>query len=992
MRIDVPQARSALWPALLFSVAMLDSAAARALDARKAITQYTRQVWQAREGLPQNSIHALIQTRDGYLWLGTQEGLVRFDGVQFTVFDRANSRWLRNNYVQTLMEDRSGGLWIGTNGGGVARWSGGASAAIAGSTRNGLPADQVNCLFEDRAGNVWVGTNGGLTRFDGGRFSAEGILEELRHKNVQALAEDRDGALWAGTSHGEIFRLFEGRWGVQSVPGLARSPIRAIFRDREGAMWIGTEGGGLAKWTAGSVALQQLPGGFQGSKILSILQDRDGSLWIGTDGAGLSRFAEGQWSSYTTAQGLSNGFVASLCEDREGSLWVGTHGGGLDRLADGSFTRYARPEGLTYDDVATMLEARDGSLWIGTWGGGVDRVKDGKVAAFTSRQGLSYDEVSTLAEDRDGTVWAGTWGGGLNKFEGGRFHPVAFRPGGTGDKVTCLAVGGSGALWVGTLGSGVARWSEGKWTLLTSRQGLPNDNVRSIVETPQGDLWVGTDGGLALYSRGTFRRYGVSDGLPNDAIYSLLLDRDGTLWTSTLGGGLTRRQNGRFTAFTRAQGLFDSVIFQILEDDSGNLWMSSNRGVYRAAKKDLDAVARRGLASVPWRVFGTMDGMESSECNGGNQPAGIRTRDGRLWFATLKGAVIVDPDRLVTNPVPPPVRVEEAIVDKQKLDPAQETELLPGAGALEFHYTALSFLAPQRVRFRYRLEGFDHEWIEAGTRRAAYYTNTPPGTYRFRVIACNNDGVWNEKGAAVSFRLAPHVYQTRWFYVIVAAAVLASAIGVYRLRIRGLTRRKSELVRTVGERTRQLEEANQRLEQANRALRRLSSQDGLTGIANRRQFDEVLDLEWRRAYRGAAPISLLMIDIDFFKKFNDAHGHQRGDDYLKAVAASLHDGLNRPGDIVARYGGEEFVVVLPGTDEGGATACAERLRAQVASIEIPHDRPGAALSATISIGAATAYPREGSSSATLIAAADEALYRAKSEGRNRLRVAQMVAV
>ena len=550
----------------------------------------------------------------------------------------------------------------------------------------------------------------------------------------------------------------------------------------------------------------------------------------------------------------------------------------------------------------------------------------------------------------------------------------------------------AGTLWVGTLGNGIARLADGRWSTLTTHDGLPNDNVRTVVEAQDGAFWIGTDGGLAHYTEGAFHKYGVADGLTSDAIYSVLLDPDGVLWVSTLGGGLHRFENGRFTAFTTQQGLFDSVVFQILDDGSGNLWMSSNRGVYRVSKTDLDAVARHRLSAVPWRLFGTADGMESSECNGGNQPAGIRIRDGRLWFATLKGAVAVDPDHVLTNTVPPPVQLEEVIVDKRQLDPNRDARLMPGPGALEFHYAGLSFLAPQRVHFRYRLEGFDKEWVDAGTRRAAYYTNTPPGTYRFHVIACNNDGVWNEKGATFGFTLTPHLYETRWFYSICVAALLFLATGVYRLRVRGLTRRKADLVRLVGERTRQLEEANQRLEQANRALRRLSSQDGLTGIANRRQFDEVLDLEWRRAYRSEAPLSLLMLDIDHFKTFNDAHGHQRGDDYLKAMAAALRDGLNRPGDVVARYGGEEFAVILPDTDERGALSCAERLRQSVLCLEIPHDRPGAPLSAAVSIGVATTFPREGSSSATLIAAADEALYRAKSEGRNRVRVAQAVAV
>ncbi|MGH9367479.1 MAG: two-component regulator propeller domain-containing protein, partial [Thermoanaerobaculia bacterium] len=949
-------------------------------------------VWGAREGLPQNSIHAMIQTRSGYLWLGTQEGLVRFDGVQFSVFDRSNTPWMRSNHVQALLEDRDGGLWVGTNGGGVVRWKEKGGTVLAATAREGLPADHVNCLFEDSNGAVWIGTTAGLSRYEAGRLTSDAIPADLRSKDIRALGEGRHGGLWVGTSDGDLARWSGGRWTSERIAGLGRSPIRALAKDREGNLWIGTEGGGLASWKDGAVALYSVSRGISGSKILSVLEDREGSLWIGTDGAGVSRFSGGKWSSYSTAQGLSNGFVASLCEDQEGSLWIGTHGGGLNRLSDGSFTRYASPEGLTYDDISTFLEARDGSLWIGTWGGGVNRLKDGGVTAYSSKDGLSYDEVSSLAEDRDGTIWIGTWGGGLNRLSGGRLGRAGPGDGLEREKVTCLTTDRSGALWVGTLGAGSRRLERGRWTAFTTKQGLPSDDVRAIVEAPDGSFWIGTDGGLAHYSGGAFRRYGVAEGLSSDAIYSLRFDRDGVLWVSTLGGGLHRFQDGRFTAFTTRQGLFDSVIFQILDDDSGHLWMSSNRGVYRVSIGELDAVAQGKLRAIPWRLFGTADGMESSECNGGNQPAGVRTRDGRLWFATLKGAVVVDPDRLSTNTVPPPVQIEEVIVDKRRLDPGGEARIPPGSRALEFHYAGLSFLAPQKVRFRYRLEGFDKEWVDAGTRRAAYYTNTPPGRYRFHVIACNNDGVWNERGAAFAFTLAPHIYQTRWFFSLCAGTLLFLATWLYRVRIQNLTHRKAELVRLVGERTGQLEDANSRLEQANRALRRLSSLDGLTGIANRRQFDEVLDLEWRRAYRAQTPLSLLMIDIDHFKAFNDAHGHQRGDDYLRAVAAALRDGLNRPGDLVARYGGEEFVVILPATDEAGAMACSERMRASVVSIEIPHDRPGAPLRATVSIGVATAYPREGSSSATLIAAADEALYRAKSEGRNRVRIAQTVAV
>lgn len=957
------------------------------LDPRKTLTQYTHQVWQAREGLPQNSILAMVQTRDGYLWLGTQEGLVRFDGVRFTVFERANTDGLSNNFVRALREDRSGALWIGTNGGGVSRLKEGVFRSFG--RPEGLPSDEVNTIYDDQGGTLWVGTGAGLARFDGTRFSTASVPIDLQRKDVRALCEDGEGALWAGASDGSLYRLTPGGGSVERMRPLGTGLINVLYRDRGGALWIGTDGDGLARWNKGAVSRYAHREGLTSPKVLSIREDRAGCLWIGTDGGGIERFCGGRFASYSIREGLSNAFVSSLCEDREGSLWIGTHGGGLNRFSDGNFTRFGAAEGLAFEDHATYLESRDGSLWIGTWGGGLYRIRNGVITSYTEKNGLSYDEVSSLAEDGQGRIWVGTWGGGLNVLEKGRFRPVEFHPGSSRDKVSSLLLDGRGTLWVGTFGSGIGRLQAGVWTLLTSAQGLPSDQVRALLAAPDGTLWIGAETGLSALSDGVFRSWGPAENFHGGAVYALHRDPEGGLWMGTLGKGLVRLRDGKFRTFTTRDGLFDDVIFQILEDGTEHLWMSSNRGIFRVARRELDEVARHRRRTVLSRVFGTADGMGSSECNGGNQPAGLKARDGRLWFPTLKGSVVVDPQRLITNTVPPPVLIEEASVDRRRVDSAlQETVLPPGPGALEFRYTALSFQTPERVRFRYRLEGFDRDWVDAGTRRVAFYTNTPPGPYRFRVTASNSDGIWNTQGTFVAFRLRPHLHQTPWFFALCAAAVVLLAGAVYRTRVRGLTRRRSELIRLVAERTRQLEEANHRMESANRMLRQLSSIDGLTGIANRRQLDEVLDLEWRRALRAVAPVSLLMIDIDHFKEFNDAHGHQRGDDFLKSVATLLQTSLHRPGDLVARYGGEEFVVVLPATDERGALACANRLREAVVGLKISHENPGPELSATISLGVATAIPREGSPVASLLAAADEALYRAKTNGRNRVRAAE----
>lgn len=957
------------------------------LDPRKAITQYGHDVWRTDQGLPQNSVEAIVQTRQGYLWLGTEEGLVRFDGSRFVVFDKRRTPGLADSYIACLLEDRSGSLWIGTREGGLVRFRDGVFRTY--KVADGLAGTFVRCLAEDKDGTLWIGTDAGISRFRDERFAP----------------------------------------ALTSRDGLSSDAVRTISVDGQGRVWIGTRGGGLDLWQAGRLAAVGAAEGLPSQNVWTTCVSRDGTLWVGTAGAGLARF---DGTRFTAVPGLPNAFVATILEDRDGSLWIGTDGGGLTRFRDGVFSSVNTHSGLSNDFVEAIYEDREGSLWVGTQGGGLNRFKDEKFSDFSSREGLSADAIWSIYEDRGGRVWLGTMGEGLNRMEsaGGGIRTFRDRDGLPSNNVWCTLEASDGALWVGTRGQGLAHWREGdaRSRIYTARDGLAADVVLAILEDRANDLWVATAEGLSRLHGGKFQTFTTSDGLGSSNVLCLLEDSDGIIWAGTRGGGIARWREsdgrferlgaaegfgnatvydihedsrgglwlgtagrglvrfagGRFSAYGTREGLFDDLVYRILEDQFGRLWLTCNRGIFRVSLEDVDKFDRHEIRSVPSVVYGPSDGLRSSECNGGFQPAGWKTRDGRLWFPTIRGAAVIDPANIPVNRIPPPVVIEEAVADNQSIRLSGGDRLRPGRSRFEFRYTALSLLAPERVAFRFKLEGFDRAWIDAAGRRSASYTNLPAGDYRFRVVASNNDGIWNATGASVAFSIAPHFYQTPWFFALCVVGLGLVAEGATVLRVRRLKGRQKELEGLVTERTEQLEEAN-------RGLERLSLLDPLTGIANRRQFERVLEFERKRSERTGAPLALLMIDIDNFKAFNDAHGHVAGDGCLKAVVAALAGSMRGAGDLLARYGGEEFAVVLPTATLEGARVLAERLRGRVEELRVPGDAKAGPRRVTISLGVAATWRSLEVSAEELVSAADHALYVAKQEGRNRVACAPSLA-
>jgi signal transduction histidine kinase/ligand-binding sensor domain-containing protein len=822
-----------------------------ALDPSKALSQYVHDNWTTESGLPQNTVMAVLQTKDGYLWIGTQEGLVRFDGARFSVFDRENTPVFKSPDVTALLEGKDGDLWIGTRGAGVVRYNDGqfrafgteeglSNGVVRGLTLDsrgvlwavtesglntiqdgrvtartglkGLPGVQARAVVEDAKGRVWIATEEGLSRYESGAFTLFTVKDGLCGESVRAIHLEGADSFLVVTDEG-VSRYQGGRFTCLSKAPLEAVTVRASLKDGSGALWMATQKG-LLRWGAGTFTRYTVANGLSTDDLTSIYQDREGNLWIGSR-AGLNRFARGAFGHIGSSAGYSGDAVRVILEDREGSLWFGTEDGGLHRLKDGKFTVVGKSEGLSHDLTWAVCQDRAGAVWIGT-DRGLNRW-DGRTARqFLRKDGLSNEVVQSLAEGRSGDLWVGTWGGGVDCLRDGRFVPYPQKQELSGEYVTCLLEDSGGTLWVGTFDHGLIRIRGAELTRFSTKEGLAHPKVRMLHEDRSGNIWIGTDHGLNLYRDGKFTLFGAGQGLVSDLVYDMYEDADGLLWVGTINGGLSLLKDGVFRNFSSQDGLFSDSVFGIQEDASGDLWMSSNKGLFRVSKKLLLAYRRGAGEPLECASFGVADGMRSFECNGSTQPCTCRTQDGSLWFATTRGAVVLRPGPLLVNRVSPTVLVESVTVDGKTLMPSAVQDLKPGSREIEFRYTATSLLWPDKVRFKYDLEGYRGGWVDVplGRDRLATYSNLPPGRYVFKVKACNNDGIWNETGAMLPFRLRPRFYQTLWFCAACLLLAVFLAAEGYRFRVRRLETRQHELALLVEERTRSLQERTRELEEA----------------------------------------------------------------------------------------------------------------------------------------------------------------------------------
>ncbi|HVU88415.1 MAG TPA: two-component regulator propeller domain-containing protein [Pirellulales bacterium] len=770
----------------------LPAGPARALDQQRSLSQAFHRVWQLPQGLPQPTIYAILQTHDGYLWLGTPAGLVRFDGIRFTMIPNCADLSSEKLRIRDLCEDPARHVWIATDGAGLIRYRGEGNDQRY-TRASGMPSDDVHCVMAMRDGSVWAGTDKGLVRL-GQKLTVFGATQGMPIEDVRAVSQAKDGAIWVGGAGNQVCSFDGTTWTSHQLNSLpAQGTVRALIADKDGTIWLGTTGG-LIHLHDGLETHLTTKDGLPDESIYCLFQGADGTLWIGTR-SGFSRRYGDEFASFDAADGLSQSNVYAIYEDREGSLWVGTKHG-LNQFNDRRTVPYTIREGLPSNNIGALCNDATGGIWVGTLGAGLAHFDGRHFHTITTRDGLASDSIRALAHDSSGQIWVGT-DQGIDRVQDGRvvkhFGPGEGLP---SREVTSLCVTPAGELWTGTA-SGVVQL-QGERFVFPDDETLARLPVRSLLAQHDGSILVATAAGLLQIVARQIRPF------PNAEVAALDIDSmcrgpEGGLFLGTFGHGLWLVNNDRTLHFTTREGLLDDEISGVLIDDGDRVWMASGSGLSFTSRLELVNYDPRRSAQLKTTPFRLSDATRAFEVQEEVQPCILKSADGRVWQSTTRGLIMVDPSRLVRALPPTPVVIEEMVVNGQPRDLRTVGRLSPGSSNVSFEYTALSLVVPVRTAFRYKLDGFDSDWVEAGTRREAFYTNLSPGEYQFLVAARTFDEAKWETGQPVSFTILPHFYQTFWFLPSCAAAVALTIFGAYRLRVRNI---KDQMRAVVAERSR----------------------------------------------------------------------------------------------------------------------------------------------------------------------------------------------
>jgi PAS domain S-box-containing protein len=777
---------------------------ASGLDPHRNIDQYGHKVWSSQSGVPGEAVYQVLQTADGYLWLRTSAGLVRFDGVRFVRIDPSVEGEPLREAIKAICKTSEGNLLVRGPSKTLLNRLGRFENLLP---PNPLPDGSVRLVIQSSKESVWIGADDFIYLAEGRR------LTMLRRGTswIEAAVEDRGGNIWIGGQRG-LYR-YSGRkltFELATPDG-----VTALLEDRAGGLWIGTQKGlfrlekeRLAREVANKLGQRQ---------VTALAEDSAGNLWVGTNGDGLFRYANGKWDSFTSRDGLSDDRIHAIFQDQEGNLWVGT-AGGLDRFRNTPIIPVTSKEGLLSDDVTAVVQNTDGHVFIFSDGAGLTELRGDHVVQHTAQSGLPTRFGASLYASADGSVWIGT-DRGLCRWKDSTLKTFTAAGQLVGQYISAISEDQDGLI-IATSRTQVFRFRnerleeftyEGRTTPLSK----PGNYTFVIHRAPDATIWIGTVKGLFKFSKGISPEQSLQQqvSFPVTTIWD---DGMGYLWLGGRVPGITRFRisSGEVTRYTSEEGLFDEIPTRILTDRVGNLWTSTPRGIFRILRSELDDAGARGKAILHPTLYDVADGMKTSEASlPERQPAGLRLANGTLLFTTKKGLVEIDPDHLPQNEYVPPVLLEDLVVDGITVNAGRLAELAPGSSRLEFRYSSLSYTVPERVQFKYMMEGYDGNWIDAGTHRSAFYTNLRPGTYRFRVLGSNNDGLWNKSGASLSFIIRPHYYQTPIFYALAITIAALLVLAVHQFRMRTLRARALQLARTVDERTKDLEDQRTFLKQ-----------------------------------------------------------------------------------------------------------------------------------------------------------------------------------
>ena len=735
-----------------------------------ATPQYQIDHWTTENGLPIGGVTGICQGREGYLWISTFDGLARFDGVRFAIFDRSNTAGITSNRFDTMFCAVDGDFWTGTEGGTVVRYHEGRFESY--STKDGLASGPILGISGDDDGHIWVLARGGMSQWQPTEVKFRRLDNHENPHAAELWSNDRRHGFFSIDSSGlHIFSA--GKQTSLPFPDSWHKTLASIVIEKsDGSIWAGTPEGRLFEWLYGRW-LEQTQGG-----EVSEYRDSRGRRWL----TRLRLSAQGVWERYLILPAGTQPSelpYTSLFEDREGNLWAGNtrNGEGLFRVRPRLVTTFSTEQGLPANNVYPIYQSTDGAIWIGTWSGGLCRYEEGRCRTYTTLDGLATNTILAIGQDAEGTLWVSTEDA-LHRFKKGRFERAGPDLG-----AHSIHKARDGALWFGNT-EGLFRLQNGRWRQFGRQDGLVSSDVRVIVDDESDGLWIGEYGGLCHMRGEKFQCWSEADGLPGNSIRALYQDANGVLWIGTYDAGLGLLENGRFTRYTTREGLFDNGVFQILEDSEGNLWISCNRGIYRVRKQELNDFAAGKIQAIHSVNYGRSDGMRNVECNGGTGIGGIKAEDGSLWFATQDGVAIIRPsdvDAVMARP--PPAILESCMIDHKLIPTDRAIRMRPGQFDLEFQYTALSLVDSERMVFRYRLAGLDENWVDARKRRTAYYSHVPPGKYTFQVQAAYDDRAWSNSSVHLAVIVLPPFYRTWWFETIVFLVAAGAIYFAWRKRV-----------------------------------------------------------------------------------------------------------------------------------------------------------------------------------------------------------------